>query len=110
MKISDILKEKNVYSKEIKIRFSQGNIMLNGEVIKEDIELGEITYNESVGQFVYELLKENKYNFEQLKFFKLDGLIGSNIDNNLTKHLNNFNFLRYSKNDTIVLNKNILIQ
>jgi len=39
MKISDFLKNQGVFSKEIQARLSNGQIRLNGEIIKDDIEL-----------------------------------------------------------------------
>lgn len=39
MKISDFLKVQGVFSNEIKARFSNGQIRINDEIIKTDIEL-----------------------------------------------------------------------
>lgn len=39
MKISDFLKVQGVFSNEIKARFSNGQIRINGEIIKTDIDL-----------------------------------------------------------------------
>jgi hypothetical protein len=39
MKISDFLKGQGVFSNEIKARFQNGQIKINGESVKEDIDL-----------------------------------------------------------------------
>lgn len=38
IKISDLLKNEGVFSKEIKARFQNNQIKLNGETVKDDIE------------------------------------------------------------------------
>ena len=104
MKISDILKSKGIYSKEIKARLSNGNIKLNDETIKEDIDL-DINDVEDVGEFLFKLVSNKNY-VEQLKFFGLENIINSNINNDLTNFLNNFFILRFSKKDLLILKKN----
>lgn len=42
MKISEFLKGQGVFSNEIKARFQNGQIKINGEVVKDDIELDVI--------------------------------------------------------------------
>lgn len=39
MKISDFLKQQGVFTNDIKARFTNGQIRINGDVIKEDIDL-----------------------------------------------------------------------
>ena len=39
MKISEFLKNQGVFSNEIKARFQNGQIRINGEVVKDDIDL-----------------------------------------------------------------------
>jgi len=39
MKISDLLKQQKIFSNEIKARFNNGQIRLNGDVIKTDMDL-----------------------------------------------------------------------
>ena len=39
MKISDFLKQQGVFSNDIKARFTNGQIRINGDVIKDDIDL-----------------------------------------------------------------------
>jgi len=46
MKISDFLKEQGVFSNEIKARFQNGQIKINGEIVKDiDIPIKDYTPN-----------------------------------------------------------------
>lgn len=121
MKLFDILKQCGVFSSDIKNRIKNKQIIINGEPVDSNIELEietdiivDINLGEIVKAKIFEtggficniLLKENGYIFsEQMKTFGFDNLFNSNINNNLTKHLNKFIFIRISKKESIILKK-----
>ena len=105
MTLKDLLKDKNIPSKEIHTRLNNGNITIDGVIIKDNIELGDIPFNEDIGDFVFNLIKTNHKFLKQLEFFKLEEIIGSNITSELKLHLDNFRIIKFSKKDSIVINK-----
>ena len=118
MKITDILKEKGMFSKDIRIRLKNGQLRLNGEVIKEDvvittIELSDVEGEEvtigdiieDAGDFLFfNICKDPIWN-TQCKLFGFEELFNSNISNDLTDFLDMFNLLRLSKKELIVIKK-----
>jgi hypothetical protein len=71
MKISDILKGEGVFSNEIKSRFSNGQIRLNGEVVKSDIDLGNIEIIEA-GEWIFNLITPLSKEKKNILFFIID--------------------------------------
>lgn len=104
--LSDILKSRNLFSKEIKTRFANRQIQLNGEPLSGDIEIGDVTEEDiiEVGDFVFELIKNTKWS-KQLRLFGLENIIDSNIANDLTEHLKDFMVIRTSKKEAFVIKR-----
>lgn len=105
--LSDILKSRNIFSKEIKTRFANRQIQLNGEPLNGDIFLGENITNEDIveiGDFLFELINNPKWS-KQLRLFGLENIIDSNINNNLTDHLKNFMVIRTSRKEAFVIKR-----
>ena len=92
-------------SKEIKTRFVNGNIILDDTIIRENIEIGDIEFIQEIGDFIFDLIKTHPEYTNQLKIFKLDGIMNSNIDSELKRYLDNYSILKFSKKETIIINK-----
>jgi hypothetical protein len=123
MKLFDILKQQGIFSNDLRIRINNGQIFINGEVIKENIELDVEMIDESnvkiieAGDFVSKLLiSKQKPNTNskltygeifaiQLKIFGIENLFDSNIDNELTKILNQHIIIKISKKEMFILKK-----
>ena len=118
MKISDILKARGMFSKDIRIRLKNGQLQLNGEVIKEDIEVTELEINDDpgneitiddivqdAGDFLFIMIASNPTWVTRCHVFGFENLFNSNIDNELTHILGGFNLLRISKRDLLVIEK-----
>lgn len=103
MKISEILLQNGLFSKEIKDKLNAGQIFINGIPTKENIELGEITFQQEIGCFICELCKNTSWS-RQLNFIGPEDLVESNVKNDLTTHLSNFRIIRFSKKNAIVIN------
>jgi len=83
MKLFEILKQRGIFSKEIKSRLKQNQITINNEVIKSDIELNvEVKWIEAS-----DLIKEDNIFTIQMKIFGFENLFNCNIDNKLTKKI-----------------------
>lgn len=128
MKISEIVlhREKfkpipTIFSRDVKQRFKNGQIKVDGEIVKEDIDLNIVTLNdphhvmmwESVksnivdgGKFIFDLIKIDEIFKLQLMIFGLEDIKQSNIKNDLTEILDNFFIIRISKKDIFVIKKN----
>jgi len=105
MKISEVLKSMGLFSNDIRQRFKNGQIKINGE-ITNDIELdikGEIL---NAGEFLFKLILENKIFGKQLRIFDFEILPDSNLDNELKNILSKFFIIRFSKKDIILVEKN----
>lgn len=122
MKLFDILKQCGVFSSDIKNRIKNKQIIINGVPadsnieldIEIEIEIDEINLDEIItakifetGRFVCDiLLKENGNIYsKQMKIFGFDNLFNSNINNELTKYLNQFIFIQFSKRESIIVKK-----
>lgn len=99
--LTDILKNRGIFSNEIKARFKQKQIKVNGEVIENDIDI-EMDSILDVGDFVFSLMRNNVWKL-RLQIFGLEGLFGSNIKNDLTEFLKQFKIVRTSKKDIFVI-------
>jgi len=104
MKLSDILKKQGLFSNDIKARLKNNQIILNSEVITSDIELLVEDNIINAGDFIFSLIK-NPIFLLQLKVFGFENLFNSNIENELTKKLNQFIFIRISKKEFFLLKK-----
>jgi len=108
--LTDILKSRAIFSKEIKARFAQKQIHVNGLPIENDIDIdaelddaGNVIMIE-IGDFMFSLMRNNIWVL-RLKIFTLEGLLSSSIKNDLTEHLKNFIIVRTSKKDIFVLKR-----
>lgn len=117
MKLFDIIKKQGLFANELRQRVKNGQILLNGEMIESDIELDietEEIKDEIVaivtepGDLLCDIIKNNPELIPQLKFFSIEGLIDSNIQNNLTNILNQFIAIRISKKEMFMLKKCML--
>ena len=119
MKISDILKEKGMFSKDIRIRLKNGQLRLNNEVIKEDVEVTnmelseegdevEVTIDdiiEDAGDFLFFNICKDPIWTARCHVFGFEEMFNSQISNDLTDFLDMFNLLRISKKELIVIKK-----
>lgn len=123
MKLFDILKQFGLFSNDLRTRINNGQISINGEVVKENIELNVEMIDESnakiieAGDFISKLIisKQKPYTTSkltygeifaiQLKIFGLENLFDSNINNDLTKILNDYILVKISKKEIFMLKK-----
>lgn len=131
MKLSEIilLREKfkpipTIFSRDVKQRFKNGQIKVDGEIVTEDINLDIKDLPEhhqvmmwkdvksgfiNAGNFIFDILKaddEDKIFRNQLMLFGFEDIKQSNIKNDLTEILDNFFIIRISKKDIFVIKKN----
>jgi hypothetical protein len=118
MKISDILKIKGLFSKDIKLRLNQGQMKLNGEVIKEDIEVTSIELSDiedkkvifnnivqDAGDFIFFNIVTDPIWKLRCEVFGFEELFNTDINNDLTDFLSMFNLLKISKKEILVIKK-----
>lgn len=112
MKLIDILKQQGLFTNDIKVRFKNNQITLNGEIIKSDIELDiEVKENDETanvlesGSFIVNLIKQNNIFELQMKIFGFENLFDSNIQNELTEILKGFIFVKTSKKESFILKR-----
>ena len=121
MKLFEILKQAGLFSNEIKARIKNGQITINNEIVKSDIDLNveleevlDIIFHEDVfiaakridaSDLIFKLIKQNHLFFHQMNIFGFENLFGSNIDNELTKILSGFLLVRASKKELFLLKK-----
>ena len=108
--LTDILKARGIFSKEIKTRIAQKQILVNGLSIEQDIDInpeldeaGNVIMFD-IGDFMFSLMGNNIWAL-RLKIFTLEGLVSSNIKNDLTEHLKKFIIVRTSKKDIFVMKR-----
>lgn len=115
MKLFEILKQQGLFANDLRQRVKNGQISINGDVIKNDIELN-IELNEDstakiieTGNFISKLIlsKNGEIFAKQLKMIGIENLFDSNIDSELTKNLNKFIFVKFSKKESFILIKRI---
>ena len=107
MKISEILQALEIPSNEIKTRFKNKQIKLDGE----DVSNIELDINENFimefGDFVFEF-----FTIHQLLEFKMLKLLDVEVNEILKHHLfydlNDFNCLTIAKNTHYIIMKNIM--
>lgn len=122
MKLFDILKQQGLFANDIRMRINNGQININGNVVKDniemDIELDEFSNAKIIeaGDFICKLISTqlkpstSKLTYGQifaiqLKIFGLENLFESNINNELTKHLNRFILVKTSKKEFFLLER-----
>lgn len=110
MLLKDFLKAQGLFSNEINARLKNGQIKVNGEQVKTNIDL-PITNNlddmedvvSDLGDFLFWNICSNQIWIERLRVFNIEFLIGSNIQNDLTEFLKNFIIIRISKTQAFVV-------
>jgi len=110
MKISEILKQRGVFANEIRSRFKNGQIKLNGEKtnnldldVKFDDADNLIVHD--VGEFIFKIISQNDVFASQLKIFDFETITESNLDNELKNIFSKFFIIRFSKKDIILVEK-----
>lgn len=107
-----------MFSKDIHIRLKNGQLQLNGDVIREDVDVtnmelcdepgNEITIEDIIqdaGDFLFFNVCKNPIWVSRCKIFGFENLFDSNIDNELTYMFSGFNLLKISKKELIVIKK-----
>jgi len=117
-KLSDILKEKGLFSNDIKSRIKNKQLKINGNQISEDIEIHVISFGKNekdediwwidAGDFLFFEIVPNLIWAKQCFILGFEELFSSDIKNELTKFLNGFFCLRISKKELIILKKDNL--
>lgn len=99
--LSEILKNRGLFSKDIKTRFAQKQIRVNGDVIENDINI-DMEGILDIGEFIFALISNNIWAL-RIQIFGLEELMDSNIKNDLTEFLKQFKIVRTSKKDIFVI-------
>ncbi len=105
MLISDILKNYGLFSTDIKNRMKNGQILLNGEYIKNDIDINVDKNIVIAGNFVFNLLKYNPEFYTVLKIVGFENLFECNIQHKIMESINKYHLLKISKKELILLKK-----
>ena len=116
MKIFDILKQRGLFSNDIKDRIKRKQITINSDLVESNLDLNiELDINNKAiiiesGEFLYDLLgsdliKSNQNFLILLEILGFEGLFDSNIRNELTSKLDEFIIVRISKKETFLLKK-----
>jgi len=110
MKISEILKYQGLFSKEIRQRFKNGQIKLNGN-ITNDIEL-DVKFDDDdeliifdAGDIIFKLILKDKKVYHQLLVFDYETISLSNLNCELKKFFDKYHIIRFSKKDIILIEK-----
>lgn len=115
MKLSDVLKQKGLFSNDIKSRIKNKQLRINGNQISEDIEIHAIPFGKNdngediwwidAGDFIfYEICKNHTW-INRCKIFGFENLFMSDIKNDLTEFLKGFFCLQISKKEVLILKK-----
>jgi len=110
MKLFDILKQRGLFSNDIKVRIKNKQIILNSDVVDFNIELNIELENEKakifeVGDFIFNIIKSNKKFSDQFMIFGFEGLFDSNIKSDLTNILDQFILIKTSRKEIFLLKK-----
>jgi hypothetical protein len=114
MKISEILKLHGLFANDIRQRFNNKQIKLNGEAtlnvdLDVDVKMddgGDVEGIISAGDFIYNLISDKPSFILPLQIFDFETLSDSNINSELVTIFQKIHILRFSKKDIIVLTKN----
>jgi len=111
MKLSEILKQKGMFSQDIKIRLKNKQMSLDGEVLTEDIEMdvkvneqGNITMIDS-GEFIFDNIAGNNHRAALTEIVGFENLSSCNITNEFTSFMKGFHILRVSKKEVMIIEK-----
>jgi hypothetical protein len=103
MKLYDLLKEYGLSANDIKSRLDLNLIKVNGKIVDRSFDINTPVKVFDQGFFISKLCNNFSKFIPQIKFFGIENLINSNIENNLTKFLNKHKLIRISKNDCIII-------
>lgn len=103
MELYEFLKEYGLNANDIKARFSNKQILVNGGVSTKEFDIGNISEVYDQGFFMKKLQKLPLWekHSQQIMFWGLENLLESNIQNDLIKFLSNFKMIQISKDDII---------
>ena len=119
MTITDVLKRKGLFSKDIRTRLKNGQIRVNDEVVKEDIDISRFDIQEieengesifdyvviNAGDFIFHEIASNPLWITQCHIFGFENLFDTNIKNDLTLLLSQYNLLRISRKELLLILK-----
>lgn len=105
MKISDILKARGMFSNDIKSRFKNKQMSLDGEVIDQDIEINVQDELIDAGDFIFDHIANDKNKIALCNIIGFENLFACNIESEFINFLKTFHVLRISKREVIVLKK-----
>lgn len=103
VRLNEIMKQRGIFSKEIKQRFSNGQVTVNGEVVGIDFELPFSALIE-IDDFM-SIISENSMWVLRMHIFGIETLFDCNIKNDLTEFLNGFQFVKLSKKERFIIKK-----
>ena len=98
-------KLETIFSKEIKSRLKQNQISINNEIIKSNVDLNVEVKCIEVSDLICNLIKEDKMFGIQMEIFGFENLFNTNLDNKITKRLNEFLLIKSSKKEMFLLKK-----
>lgn len=106
MKISKILQELGLFSSDAKTRLKNGQIELNGEKIKEDVDINVLLLEDKLvvsdaGTFISQKIIRNEIWKHRCRLFGVEALW--DLDNDLSKFFSDFIFLKISKREFHVI-------
>ena len=116
MNVFNLLKELGLFSNELKARFANKQIKVNGDAVdrNHDVDVARNdagnVIKEDVGDFIFHNIIPNDIWTKRVELFGLTELFDSNINNDLTEFLSDFILLKTSKKDGFIIkldNENI---
>ena len=95
-----------MFSNDIKSRFKNKQMALDGDVLEQDIDINVDHENIiDAGDFIFDHIVNDSSRLQLCKIVGFENLFGCNIENDFIKFLNQFHVLRISKRDLIILKK-----
>ena len=105
MKISDTLKSRGLFSNDIKSRFKNKQMTLDGEVLEQDIDIDVQDELIDAGEFICEHIASDSNKLTLCHIIGFENLFACNIESDFINFLKTFHVLRISKREVIVLKK-----
>ena len=103
IRLNEIMKQRGIFSKDIKQRFSNGQVTVNGDVVGIDFELSFSSLIE-IEDFI-SIISENSMWVLRMHMLGIETLFNCNIKNDLTKFLEGFQFVKISKKERFIIKK-----
>jgi hypothetical protein len=108
--IFNILKETSgIFSKDLKVRFNNNQIKLNGETVDKNQLLDVVRdksgniIQEELGDFIFHNIIPNEVWKKRVEIFGIENLFNSNIENDLTNFLKKFVLVKTGKKNFTVI-------